>query len=153
PERAVEGVRRDRAAAERAGPAEPIREGLRAAQGCHALRIGEQRRPRLRIVGRPVVCRASHFRARRWLRLPHSPPTAFTTGQSRLLCGTPVLCPLRLPAWRREILIGSPSLAFAFGIDASQVGANAPGPSQAARPPAELRQRALRWHPTCNQQG
>src|SRR5258708_32172753 len=39
----------------------------------------------------------------------------------------------------REVLIRSPSVAFAFGINASQVaGACAPtGPSQAARPPAE----------------
>src|SRR5258708_20117421 len=39
----------------------------------------------------------------------------------------------------REVLIRSPSVAFAFGINASQfAGACAPtGPSQAARPPAE----------------
>jgi hypothetical protein len=37
----------------------------------------------------------------------------------------------------REILIGFPSGAFAFGINASQFGAEAPGPSQAAHPPAE----------------
>src|SRR5215467_5119933 len=36
-----------------------------------------------------------------------------------------------------EVLIGSPSIAFAFGISASQFGAEAPGPSQAARPPSE----------------
>jgi hypothetical protein len=53
----------------------------------------------------------------------------------------------------REVLIGSPSIAFAFGINASQFGAQAPGPSQAAHPPAELRQSALGWHPACDQQG
>jgi hypothetical protein len=51
------------------------------------------------------------------------------------------------------MLIGSPAGAFAFGINASQVGAQAPGPSQAARPPAELRHSARRWHPAGHQQG
>src|SRR5215472_17503019 len=53
----------------------------------------------------------------------------------------------------REILIGSPSIAFAFGINASQFGANAPGPSQAARPLAERGRSLLQWHPACDQQG
>ena len=53
------------------------------------------------------------------------------------------------------MLIGSPAGAFAFGINASQFGAEAPtsGPSYATRPPAELRRGALRWHPAGHQQG
>ena len=53
----------------------------------------------------------------------------------------------------QEMLIRSPATAFAFGIDTSQFGAAAPGPSHAARPPAERRLRALRWHPASDQQG
>src|SRR5215470_12202636 len=55
----------------------------------------------------------------------------------------------------QEMLIGSPAGAFAFGIDASQFEDTAvsPGPSHAARPPAELRRGALRWHPAGHQQG
>src|SRR5712692_9865042 len=37
----------------------------------------------------------------------------------------------------REVLVSSPSVAFAFGINASQFRAEAPGLSQAARPPSE----------------
>jgi hypothetical protein len=55
----------------------------------------------------------------------------------------------------REVLIRSPSGAFAFGINASQFeGACAPtGPSQAARPPAELGRNLLRWHRCCYHSG
>src|SRR6266436_1477334 len=45
----------------------------------------------------------------------------------------------------REVLIGSPSVAFAFGVQTL----HSSGLSQAARPPAELRRRALRWHRHC----
>src|SRR5258708_4269894 len=37
-----------------------------------------------------------------------------------------------------------------WGANASPFGAEAPGPSQAARPPAELVHGLLRWHPTCS---
>src|SRR5260370_25435875 len=42
----------------------------------------------------------------------------------------------------REVLIGSPSVASAFGVQTL----HSSGLSQAARPPAALRRRALRWH-------
>jgi hypothetical protein len=59
----------------------------------------------------------------------------------------------RSTACKRELLSGSPSGAFAFGISASPVevqAAGSAGPSHAARPPAERRQRALRWHPAAD---
>src|SRR5258707_15271511 len=40
-----------------------------------------------------------------------------------------------------------------WGANAAPFGAEAPGPSQAARPPAELVHGLLRWHPTCSPQG
>ena len=52
----------------------------------------------------------------------------------------------------REILICSPSVAFAFGISASQFegACGSSGPSQGARPPAERGRSLLRWHACCD---
>src|SRR5215467_1540213 len=48
-----------------------------------------------------------------------------------------------------EVLIGSPSVAFAFGIQTLHRS----GPSQAARPLAELGRSLLQWHRCCSHSG